>query len=208
MLSDFTKNSTVHGIKYIGDNDSCWTDRLFWITALFISIFACFFMIHKIYFKWQISPDIINSADKIVPVSIIPFPSVTICPEVKARKSHIDFAASWSLAQQNKTGNMKIEVLKKLEALSQICSSHLFSSIDPLNSGLKSDKIVEVLKEIGLDFSESALFCKFGDEITSCNNFFTEVLTEDGVCYSFNMLEHSEVFNKERQVILVDIYFK
>lgn len=41
------------------------------------------YMIHKSYKKWESTPVIVSFSEKATPVWKIPFPAVTICPEVK-----------------------------------------------------------------------------------------------------------------------------
>jgi hypothetical protein len=32
MWEDFTNNSTVHGVKYLGEKKRHWSERAFWVT--------------------------------------------------------------------------------------------------------------------------------------------------------------------------------
>lgn len=66
---------------------------------------------------------------------------------------------------------------------------------------ISSNKSVEfkydVLKKLALNLSDFMHGCKFGTNLLNCNNSFSEVLTEEGICYTFNMSNSSEIFREE-----------
>src|SRR5690349_3656385 len=129
LFADFSNNSTVHGVKYLGEHRRHWVERVFWVIAFVISLTGCLFLIMKVYEKWQLSPVIVSFAEKSTPVWQIPFPAVTICPETKAMKSQIDFTKVYKLVKENQRANITSDELKKLEALAQVCDPHLFSNL-------------------------------------------------------------------------------
>lgn len=45
----------------------------------------------NLYKKWDESPVIVTFSEKMVPIKNIPFPAITICPEVKSRKEIFNF---------------------------------------------------------------------------------------------------------------------
>jgi len=34
MFADFCNNSTVHGVKYLGEKQRHWSERAFWVITL------------------------------------------------------------------------------------------------------------------------------------------------------------------------------
>ena len=58
----------------------------------------------------------------------------------------------------------------------------------------KGDEIVNVLKEIAVPFEEQILFCRFKNTMIPCGELLTETVTGDGICYTFNMQEASEMY--------------
>lgn len=52
-------------------------------------------LIFQLYIKWEQSPVIVSFSEKSTPIYEIPFPSVTICPETKAKKNMIDFTETY-----------------------------------------------------------------------------------------------------------------
>lgn len=197
LFADFSNNSTVHGVKYLGERRRHWTERFFWVIAFGISVCGCSIMIHKIYEKWQMSPVIVSFAEKSTPVWQIPFPAVTICPETKAMMKYVNFTKAYTQVVTNQSHELTEDELKSLEAVAQICDPHLFANT-LINSGLPPDEIVPLLKSITMSLNETTLFCKWRNSIADCSQFFTEILTEEGFCYTFNVLKFSELFKEEK----------
>lgn len=201
LFAEFSNNSTVHGVKYLGERRRHWAERIFWVVAFCISVCGCSIMIHKIYEKWQLSPVIVSFAEKSTPVWQIPFPAVTICPETKATMEYVNFTEDYRKVTfaniLNQAHNISEEELKSLEAVAQICDPHLFANIS-LNSGIEAYEIVPLLKKITVSLNETTLFCKWRNSIADCSQFFTEILTEEGFCYTFNSLKFSELFREEK----------
>lgn len=197
MFADFSNNSTVHGVKYLGERRRHWTERAFWIIAFMISVIGCSIMIHKIYDKWQLSPVIVSFAEKSTPVWQIPFPAVTICPETKAMKKHIDFTRGYNMVHAGlHAENLTEDEQRNLEAVAQICDLHLFDK-HAINSTLQPEDIVPLLKSITVSLNETTLFCRWRNSINSCDHFFKEVITDEGFCFTFNVLNSSELFKED-----------
>jgi Amiloride-sensitive sodium channel len=76
IFVDYSKNSTIHGVSYIAEEERPWLENVFWIIVFFISIILC----GKLIFDaWNISPIIFTFSSKPIPIYQIPFPAVTIC---------------------------------------------------------------------------------------------------------------------------------
>lgn len=153
-------------------------------------------LIIKIWEKWQTSPVIVSFAEKSTPVWQIPFPAVTICPETKAMKKHLDFTKAYRRMYYEVGENLTIDELQSLEAIAQICDPHLMMKF-PLESGLETEEILPLLRRITVSLNETTLFCKWRNQISDCGSFFTETITEEGFCYTFNVLDSSELFKED-----------
>lgn len=131
--------------------------RIFWIIALSLSISGCSFLISKTYSKWQNSPVIVSLDDKPTPIHMIPFPAVTICPEIKFKRNSL-----------NDQGFLQNVTNKK-----------------------QNYRIKDVFYE-----------CIWRNRKMDCSLLFHEIETDDGLCYTFNMLDQRDLFSKNADVIM------
>lgn len=46
------------------------------------------------------------------------------------------------------------------------------------------------------DFSDTMFHCKFRNALQTCDQLFKEVITEEGICYTFNALNTDELYHK------------
>lgn len=58
--------------------------------AIALSVWFCGSLIENVWVKWCNDPVKMTMAEKPSPISLIPFPTVTICPETKTYKSKLD----------------------------------------------------------------------------------------------------------------------
>lgn len=57
--------------------------RFWWLVAFGLSVWLCGSSIQNIWIKWGDNPVTMSLNEREAPVSTIPFPTVTICPETK-----------------------------------------------------------------------------------------------------------------------------
>lgn len=153
-------------------------------------------MIYKIYNKWQLTSVIVNFADKSTPVWKIPFPAITICPETKTLKSDVDFSYGFRMAKKGFKENLTNNEMQRIEALAQVCEAHLFNF--SMNSGLSIKNIVPMLESLALPRSEAILYCTMDHDYVNCDEHFQKIITDEGICYTYNMLNASEIFDTEK----------
>lgn len=199
---DFARNSSVHGVRYLGEGRRHWSERIFWVIAILISLGGCSLMIFKIYEKWQTSPVIVSFAEKSTPVWQIPFPAVTICPETKSVKKSLDFSKVYR-AMTNMTDLLSFDDLseeekRNIEAVAQVCDLHLFRTVDNWKNILNPNEIISVLRNVSVNQNSSALYCKWRNEMEFCDSLFSDIITEEGFCRTFNILDSEELFREEK----------
>lgn len=76
--------------------------RVWWIIAFIFSFLLYGFLIHNAWVKWDENPIIVTIVGKAIPVSAIPFPTVTICPETKTNVRLLNFTKIYDML---KSGN-------------------------------------------------------------------------------------------------------
>ena len=146
---------------------------------------GCSFLIIQVYDKWQINPVIVSVNEKSTPIWTIPFPAVTICPEIKFKRSLYNLS---SVRYYDSNNNLSEQQIIFQNALQPVC---VFSY--PIVSKIKIDYVTE-LRKISIPFNEIFLKCVWRGVDTKCETMFSEVLTDNGICYTFNMLNQKDIF--------------
>lgn len=85
----------------------------------------------------------------------------------------------------------------RFESMLHVCDPELSLNLQ-LNASRVFDEvnIVKTLKEISYSIDDSMLFCKFRNELKNCTSLFNEIVTDKGICFSFNLLDYFELFNE------------
>lgn len=155
-------------------------------------------MLTTTYIKWQYKPDIVTSKSK-KNVRNLPFPTVTICPQTKAKTQFVVFENVFrEIFEGSKVHGMTKYESKYFESLLHVCSSNLLKMIKLKKTVLDTDReLVKTLRNISYSVKDSMLFCKWRNIIVECDKIFTEILTDQGFCYTFNILDYQEVFHEK-----------
>ncbi|KAF4523187.1 hypothetical protein B566_EDAN002445 [Ephemera danica] len=91
-LREFAQGTTLHGVRYVGDNKRHWTERLCWMVAMSLCIAICSYQVFNVYTRWHVSPVIFTFAQRTTRVRDIPFPAVTVCPMLQIPRETLDLA--------------------------------------------------------------------------------------------------------------------
>jgi amiloride-sensitive sodium channel len=75
--------------------------RIFWLVSFLISNAVVAYFILKVWNKWNTSPVLVSFAEVPTPVRNIPFPAITICPEIKVKRTSFNYSAMYD--KVNKT---------------------------------------------------------------------------------------------------------
>lgn len=68
-----------------------------------VSLYFCVTLVLRIYKKWETSPVVVTFATRETPNLMIPFPSITICPDTKSSPRKFDYAKYYRILKENKT---------------------------------------------------------------------------------------------------------
>lgn len=162
------------------------------MTIFVISIALCVKNIMEIYEKRTERPVMISFAKSLSPTYEIPFPAVTICPESKAKVGDIRILETL----RGEVEDLSAGKLASLSALNQVCDfmDHIHIA-DVLNGTGPELDIVPTLEALAIPFDEMFGRCRFGSRaFTDCKKYFSKVITDEGVCWTFNMLDQSDLF--------------
>ncbi|CAH2991815.1 unnamed protein product [Chilo suppressalis] len=197
LFFDFSKNTTLHGLRYVTDSGLEIIEKIFWTLTFFVSVALSFYFIFNVWHKWKTSPVIVSFSEKHISVEAVPFPSVTICPQMKSmsHKKHNNQSESNDDDNQQYPNSTYYDEDVR-EALSLMCDSvispfaKIFSHIDA--------SVVNQLYNLSLDYENMFAGCnQYMTKPRGCTYSFKKSLTEDGVCYTYNGLSDEEILRGE-----------
>ncbi|KAJ9599443.1 hypothetical protein L9F63_010058, partial [Diploptera punctata] len=165
---------------------------LCWFVAFILSLAACGHLILQVWDKWDQRPVIVSFAEQSTPLWQVPFPAITICSETKTQRNVVNFT-QLLLKSASPPWIMAPEERSQLGKMSLLCD------LQHYRRGEKfiNDSVIHFFEEVGPPFQEVLYTAKWKSKMTNPKSLFSPLLTEEGVCYTFNMLEASEMFTQE-----------
>nr|CAI5824716.1 unnamed protein product [Callosobruchus analis] len=194
-LNEYCATTTMHGFKYLVENRSrC--EKCFWVVLILVAIAVCCVLISRILLRYMSSPIIVSFSTKELPINTIPFPAVTICPVTKAKKSIFNFTKAIHDLLDGK--ELSDEDHKLGEYMSLVCHYGHYGDRRFQESEVLSEEFFEKIDTLKLSISDIAGSCKYlSNWQGSCDSFFWPILLDDGVCYTFNMLDKHHIFHDD-----------
>ncbi|XP_039448581.1 pickpocket protein 28-like [Culex pipiens pallens] len=139
-------------------------------------------MIRALYVKWDNTPGIVSFATKASDVSDIPFPAITICPEVKSQVSRFNFTDAY---HKHKAGKLNKASLNTFITMWQICDLGAGNDHAPR---LYDNHCIRTLRDLAVPKSSLLKQCLWGRQTLNCSQEFHTTVTDQGICYTFNSL--------------------
>uniref|UniRef100_A0A1B0BH49 Uncharacterized protein n=1 Tax=Glossina palpalis gambiensis TaxID=67801 RepID=A0A1B0BH49_9MUSC len=204
LLAEYSKSTSIHGIRYIFEIHRPFYEKIYWIVLMLISLYFATSLIRESYLKWMDSPVIVGFDETLVPVHKIPFPTITICPEIKMETEVFDFAnisqQIWSeiekYQQFENLSNITDDDLQRFVATLQTCESEVFDRFAPYMPKNLIFDVPQNLLDLAVRTNVTMLFGKWNGRFYFCSNLFKYVLTDEGVCYQFNGLDVEDMYRE------------
>ncbi|XP_045451415.1 pickpocket protein 28-like [Melitaea cinxia] len=193
-LIDYTANTNLHGLKYVGEKERTIMEKIFWLLMFTCCIVFCAGLIWKLWIKWNDNPVIVSFAETSTPVWKIPYPAVTLCPEMKVMQTVFNYTEHYHLQEINPNATEEQDDLFK--DISLICNKNISPWIHGRNFSL-GNKTVENIKKVSPKIYDIMEGLMWKDELRSFLNLFSPILTEEGYCYTFNTIGADELFRIE-----------
>ncbi|KAI5638681.1 amiloride-sensitive sodium channel domain-containing protein [Phthorimaea operculella] len=210
LLHDYAQNSTLHGLRYIVDRGLNLFDKIFWLLTFLLSIGMCFYLMSNVWIKWKTSPVIVSVNEKYVPVGDVPFPSITICPQLKCKASVFNFSKELvkmkeieKLIRENNNSvkisdehRMKLE--SKLEDLGSVCGINVnWELLIEVRRNITNSSLIKTLYEATPSVQDAFFYCGWQGKRVQCDDLFQTVITREGICFNFNSLAADEILRNE-----------
>ena len=80
-LRDYSSNSSIHGVPYLGNHEHSICGRLFWIIAVCVALTCTLSQVYNLCYQWVDDPVVTTLETISLPVEQIDFPAVTLCPQ-------------------------------------------------------------------------------------------------------------------------------
>lgn len=202
IFEEYSSTSTIHGIKYLHESKTR-LEQVWWIVALIGSIIACEIFIGNIYNKWQRSPVIVSFENKQMPVVNLPLPAITVCPTVKSQFRHFNFTELLNDFRHGTNIDAKYasaEYSDLTEALKIVCprcealQRHANDSASPFYA----NTIFDSIRNLAPPKSSTIVACGAENALQkNCTRLFQRVITENGLCYTFNALTPRQLYRDE-----------
>ncbi|KAL3267548.1 hypothetical protein HHI36_011668 [Cryptolaemus montrouzieri] len=191
---EYCECSSIQGLSYLTKNISA-LETWWWVIVLILCISGCSFMIKEIIDKWNQSPVLVSLATNEEPIFKVPFPAVTICPETKITRQCLNYSRVLRFRKAKRDNEISQQEKDYFDYMAPLCrlENHVNSTRDePLNDYAE---FLEKCKSVDLQNG----FCQYLGRNINCTEIFTPIITDDGLCYTFNMLDERNIYTETNQ---------
>ncbi|XP_055308681.1 pickpocket protein 28-like, partial [Sitodiplosis mosellana] len=193
FFREFTQNSNIHGLRYFSERGLHWSERLWWLVSLGLSLWLCGSMIHNSWSDWNENPLTFDSSNK-AHISTIPFPTVTICPYIKTLKHKLDISSKLN-SKFELIANLSDTESKQLNALAHICP--LLPQRLKSKENFATESIYDTIKNLAPNLEYTIQSCSWKQKRINCSEFMSPILTSNGLCFQFNALNSRDIYTTE-----------
>lgn len=187
-VQQYCLSSSLHGLRYIGSVTLSLFERAFFGVSFFMVTILAAYFISNVYHKWDATPVIIGLDPVSTEIKDIPFPAVTICNMNQVKKS---FASS-------------VKTQQDLLMLDSVCTQGNGLSNETMLTYGKWSYVREFLINASQPCKDMIEMCKFGMQEFDCSRGFMSVLTDEGLCCTFNAIHPKLMFKGFDKSVHVD----
>lgn len=82
-----------------------------------------------------------------------------------------------------------------MDAAAHLCDAHLVSGLG-LDQNVADTSIFDTINDISPSIGDSMAFCRWRRGLDVCSSFFKPILTEHGLCFTFNALNARDIYTE------------
>ncbi|XP_038106259.1 pickpocket protein 28 [Culex quinquefasciatus] len=193
LWREYCFKTSLHGVGFLKLQATSRYEKVMWSLWILLSLAGCVYMTYVGYHKWENNSVVITYATRSLHVWQIPFPAVTICPVTKSRREAFDFEGTYD--ELKRGGELRDDdSYVMFRAMLHVC----VSTVNIFNfTGLYKENIVATLRNISFPLEDMFEKCSWRGVAIDCGEIFSEIVTDEGVCYNFNILTAKDLLRVE-----------
>lgn len=149
---------------------------------------------------------VITIDDEFTSISEIPFPTITLCDPIKVTPSILDYSGiKQQMVESNYTDFIPLNVIQQMYSASPYCRDDIVLQYIEQNNITIDRSAERYLEYTSLDMFTSSGCTINPPQMIDCKKMFTKVISDEGICYTFNHLSFEEIY---RDKVLADEFPK
>ncbi|XP_068914027.1 pickpocket protein 28-like isoform X2 [Tenebrio molitor] len=186
---EYSYATDIHGIQFLSERRSL-CEKIFWIVVVLLSFITCLVMVTVALLTFQNSSVIVSFKARDTPIYEIPFPAVTICPESKGlsllftRLEHtLALRGYLNITEESWLAYQYFHILCNRKGPPKLFGTRMLGN-----------DFFEIFDRIRKPLDDIFFRCELFGRTRNCSELFVPTLTEEGLCYTFNMLSREDLF--------------
>ncbi|KAK3911816.1 Pickpocket protein 28, partial [Frankliniella fusca] len=205
----FCSSSALHGLRYVTRSHLTAVERGFWGVCIIVCIVLSLLYIDMVYKRWDGAPPVL-SVPSLAPTWEVPFPAVSICPAHKITYScrlDSEEAGPDALAGRDATllqrsdfppRNWTILLTESARPKPTVINLGFKVCYDQIGGTRDVDRCVKIMREKSPALSDIVLSASWnGIPLNLSQEAFPTIVSDGGLCYTFNMLDTRDIFTKD-----------
>ncbi|XP_020297428.1 pickpocket protein 28-like [Pseudomyrmex gracilis] len=193
LLRQYCANTSLHGLRYVGDSELSLVERIFWIISFITVLATAIYYSCYLYDKWHGAPIIISLSPEPIALNEFPFPSVTICNMNKVRKTE---------AMRIERGS---DMREKL-LMEDVCNTENNITYEE-QEAIEWDAVFQFMLNVSQPCTDMLYYCVWHGNQTDCEKIFNPTLTDEGMCCNFNAVDKKYLFYNARDWPILNISY-
>ncbi|KAL3273934.1 hypothetical protein HHI36_015358 [Cryptolaemus montrouzieri] len=148
-------------------------------------------MIYEVCQKWIETPVLVSLATQTTSVSKIPFPAVTICPESKITRQCVNYSKVLRMRRDGLGHLVTSRENEYFDNMALLCEAGNHKIATDTARLADYTEFLDECKSVSLNNS----YCKFGGVVMPCETILQPIITDEGLCYSFNMFDVRDIYS-------------